>query len=404
MNEPVSSDYIYLDWAATAPLRPEALDAMMPFLAPGRQNIPFGMNPNSLHTPGRTAFAALEDARRQIARCIGARRPSEVVFASGATEANNAALFGMARAVACERKAQGKGAQPLSVVTSALEHDAVLHPAEQLHREGFDLVKLAPTRAGFIEPSALDAALGEIEPGGVALVSIQAANSEIGSMQPVAELARIAHAHGALFHVDATQALGKVEFLCEPLGIDAASFSAHKVGGPKGVGALYLRARTPFQPLLLGGGQESGLRSTTQNVCGIAGFAAACQAALANREEESARQRTMRDWLYRELTKIDGIQPAVLPPEGSTDYLPNIVTVLVSGWESETLILRLDALGFGVSGGSACSSQSLDASHVLRSLGIDADLALGELRISFGSLTSEDDLRKFVRALTDCIA
>lgn len=404
MSEPVSGNYVYLDWAATAPLRPEALEAMKPFLAPGRENIAFGMNPNSLHTPGRTAFAALEEARRIVARCIGARRPSEVVFTSGATESNNAALFGMTRAIAAQRQALGKGAQRQAVITSALEHDAILRPIEQLKREGFDVIKLNPTRDGFIEPEALETALASVEPGAAALVSVQTANSEIGCIQSITELAKIAHAHGALFHTDATQALGKVPFSCEQLGIDAASFSAHKIGGPKGVGALYLHARTPFQPLLLGGGQESGLRSTTQNVCGVAGFAAACEAALSNLEEESARQRDMRDWLYQQLTQIDGVHAAVLPPAQSTDYLPNIVNVLIKGWESETLILRLDAAGFGVSGGSACSSQSLEASHVLRSLGINADLALGELRISFGSLTSESDLREFVQALTDCIA
>ena len=187
------------------------------------------------------------------------------------------------------------------------------------------------------------------------------------------------------------------------LGVDAASFAAHKVCGPKGVGALYLKARTPFQAVMLGGGQEEGRRSSTQNVCGVAGFAAACHEALAMQPVESKRQMALRDKLYAALAQIGGVKPTVRVPEGSEAFLPNIVHVLVNGFESETLVLRLDAMGYGVSGGSACSSHSLEPSRVLRAMGITGDEAYGALRISFGRYTTEEDIEGFVQALARCL-
>ncbi len=395
----VSDNYVYLDWAATAPLGEEASEAMAPYLAPGLANIALGMNANSLHAPGRAAFEAMELARRQLSRDLGASRPNEVLFTSGATEADNAAVLGIAHAVAdARRKREGKGFVP-RVVTTAIEHEAVLEPALRLAHEGFEVAYVKPDKRGFITHEALEAALD----GRCVLVSVQMANSEVGSVQPIAELARVSHAHGALFHTDATQALGKVPVNVADLGVDAASFSAHKICGPKGVGALYLKARTPFQAQMLGGGQEDGRRSTTQNVCGIVGFAAAAHAALEALEAESTRQRAMRDSLRKRLQAIPGVRCTVDVLAGSQDYLPNIVHVLVSGYESETLVLRLDMMGFGVSGGSACSSHSLEPSHVLRAMGISADEAYGALRISFGRYTTEDDLARFAEALAGCV-
>ena len=281
------------------------------------------------------------------------------------------------------------------IISSAVEHDAVLAPAKRLEAQGFRVTRLAPNRQGFVEARALEEAVGP----DTVLVSVQAANSEVGSVQPVAELARVAHAAGALFHTDAVQALGKVPIDLGALGVDAASFSAHKVGGPKGVGALYLKARTPYEPYLLGGGQESGRRSGTQNVAGAAGFAAACRAACEMREAEAARQRALRDRLYAGLTAFDAVEATVDVEAGSEDFLPNIAHVLVSGLESETLILRFDMRGFGVSGGSACSSHSLEPSHVLHALGIDDDRAHGALRISMGRYTTERDVDAFLEAV-----
>ncbi|WP_302390177.1 cysteine desulfurase family protein [Eggerthella sinensis] len=396
----VASDYVYLDYAATAPLCEEAAAAMAPYQVPGRANLAVGGNANSLHAPGRAAFAALEDARKSLARDLGARRPDEIVFTSGATEADDAAVLGLAQAAAAARRRSGAGDFTPHVITTAVEHDAVLAPAKRLEAQGFRVTRLAPNRQGFIEVRALEAALDE----STVLVSVQAANSEVGSIQPIAELARVTHAAGALFHTDAVQALGKAPVNLQELDVDAASFSAHKVGGPKGVGALYLRSRIPFEAYAIGGGQESGRRSGTQNVAGVAGFAAAAHAAVEAQELEAARLRALRDKLYAALSATDGVEATVDVEPGSADFLPNIVHVLVSGLESETLILRFDMQGFGVSGGSACSSHSLEPSHVLRSLGIDADRAHGALRISMGRYTTEADIDAFIEATAKSLA
>lgn len=395
----VPDGYVYLDWAATSPLGEEACEAMRPYLQPGLANLVLGMNANSLHAPGRAAFEAMELARRDIAQAIGASRPNEVMFTSGATESDNAAVIGLAHAQADRRrKREGQGFKG-RVITSAIEHEAVENPVRRLRAQGFDVVFLNPDKSGFVTPDALSAAIDD----STVLVSVQMANSEVGSIQPIAQLAGIAHERGALFHTDATQALGKMPVDVAGLGVDAASFSAHKIGGPKGIGALYLKARTPFEPQMLGGGQEDGRRSTTQNVCGIAGFAAACKVAVAAEEAESKRQRDLRDMLYARLSKMARVRPTVSVPAGSEGFLPNIVHVLVDGYESETLVLRLDMMGFGVSGGSACASHSLEPSHVLRAIGIQGDEAYGALRISIGRYTTADDLERFVNALADCI-
>ncbi len=433
--------YTYLDYAATAPLCPEAAEAMAPYLVPGKANLALGGNANSLNSPGRAAFAAMEQARKQLAAAIGAARPQEVVFTSGATEADNAALFGLARAAREKLRLAGKGDVQPRVLVSAIEHDAVLAPARALAAEGFAVEYLPPNRRGFIGVETLQAALGpdvvlvsvqaansevgsvmEIaqlaeaahEAGAlfhtdavtlqaalgpdVVLVSVQAANSEVGSVMEIAQLAEAAHEAGALFHTDAVQAFGKVAVDVGQMKVDAASFSAHKIGGPKGIGCLYLKARTPFAPFLLGGGQENGLRSSTQNVAAMAGFAAAAQVAQATQVAEEQRLRELRDFLYAQMTALQGVRATVEVAPGSGSYLPNIVHLLVGDLESQTMILRFDMLGFGVSGGSACSSQSLEPSHVLRAMGVSADDAQGALRISMGRFTTEEDVRRFAEA------
>ena len=390
---------VYLDWAATAPLCEEAAEAMRPFLEPGRANLAHGMNANSLHTPGRTAFSDLQAARARVARCIGARRPDEVTFTSGATEADNAALFGLVFArVKAERQRGAKGYVP-HVVTTAFEHEAVLQAVDVLRSLGCAVTLVAPDAQGFVDPEAVSAACT----ADTAVVSVMAANNELGTIQPVKELARAAHEAGALFHTDMVQLLGKAPVSMEEIGADAASFSAHMVCVPKGVGALYLRARTPFEPFIVGGGQEDGRRSGTQNVCGAVGFAAACEAACAAVQEEGARQRALRDRLYAELTARPNVRATIDVPAGSERHLPNIASVLVGGFESETLILRLDMLGFCVSGGSACSSTSLEPSHVLRAIGVSADDALGSLRVSIGRYTTEADVDAFVKAFDQAL-
>lgn len=395
----IPRDYVYLDYAATAPLCEEAAAAMSPYLATGRAALKANMNANSLHSPGRAAFELMEQARRSLARDLGARRPDEVLFTSGATEANNAALLGLAEGEAQRRKRAGRGSFTPHVITTAIEHDAVLAPAKRLEAQGYRVTRLRPNRRGFIEVDALREALD----ADTVLVSAQMANSEVGSIQPIAELSLAAHEAGALFHTDAVQALGKMALSVAELGVDAASFSAHKVGGPKGVGALYLRARTPFAPYLLGGGQEGGKRSGTQNVCGIAGFAAAVHAAVESMPSEVARLRSLRDRLYAGLSALPGVEATVKVESGDECFLPHVAHVLVHGFESETLILRLDTRGFGVSGGSACSSHSLEPSHVLRAMGVSPDRAQGALRISLGRYTTEEDIEAFLAVLPEVV-
>ena len=388
MAAKVPDSYVYLDYAATAPLCEEAARAMAPYQVPGRANMTVGGNANSLHVAGRAAFSALEDARRRMARALGASRPDEIILTSGATEADNAAVIGLARAA--RRRAASDA--PARVIVSAIEHDAVLAPAKALAAEGFDVVRLAPDSDGFITADALRQACD----GNTVLVSIMAANSEVGSVQPIAELARIAHEAGALFHTDATQALGKIPVDLKAWDCDAASFSGHKIGAPKGIGALYLRSRTPFSAYLLGGGQEAGRRSGTQNVAGAVAFAAALEVAQQLQPSEQKRLMALRDKLYAALGSQPGVRATVKVEPSSTDYLPNLVHVLVDGLESETLILRFDMRGFGVSGGSACSSHSLAPSHALKAIGINADDAHNALRISMGRYTTEDDIDAFI--------
>ena len=387
--------YRYFDYAATAPLCAEAAEAMAAYMVPGPENLRANGNANSLYSLGRDAFAAMEDARRSLARSLGARRPDEVIFTSGATEADDAALLGLAQAAVARARRAGKPYATPTVITSAVEHEAVLQPCKRLEAQGFSVVHSPVDKQGFVRADSLRAALSDQ----VVLVSVQMANSEVGSIQPIKELAALTHDAGALFHTDAVQALGKTKVDLQDLGVDAASFSAHKVGGPKGIGALYLKARTPFEPLLLGGGQEAGKRSGTQNVCGMAGFAAACKASVDSQEQEQARLGSLRDCLYEQLSGIKGVVPTVSVAPGCRKFLPNIVHVTVRDMESETLILRMDKLGFGVSGGSACASHSLDPSHVLTAMGVPSDRARGALRLSMGRYTTEED----VSALTDAL-
>ena len=381
LPEPAAG-FIYLDYAATAPLCAEAAGAMAPFQVPGPANLAVNANANALYGVGRAAFDLLESARSRAAQALGARRPDEIVFTSGATEAE-------------QRRLAGQKDRPLHVITSAIEHDAVLAPCRRLEGEGVLVTYLRPNRQGFIEASSLAEALTD----DTVLVSVQAANSEVGAIQPIRELAALAHERGALFHTDAVQALGKMPLDVQKLGVDAASFSAHKIGGPKGVGALYLKARTPFAPYLLGGGQESGRRSGTQNVAGVTGFVAALEAAQEAEPEESARLRALRDRLYAAMGSIGGIQPTVEVDAGSEDFLPNIVHGLADEWESETMVLRFDQLGICVAGGSACSSHSLEPSHVLKAMGITGDESYNALRISMGRYTTDADIAAFEKAL-----
>lgn len=387
--------YIYLDNAATTPLCSAAAEAMAPYMQAAPDGA-FG-NANSLHSIGRDAFSALEDARVRVARALGAQRPDEIAFTSGATEADNAALVGLALA-ARDRRRQRGDAVAGRVVVSRIEHHAVLHCAAMLKRLGFEVDFVDNDASGHIGVEALERIMRE----DTLLVSVMAVNNEVGTVLDIAALAQVAHRHGALFHTDAVQALGKIPFNVGLLGVDAASFSSHKVGGPQGVGVLYLKTRTPFVPYMAGGGQERGIRSGTQNIAGILGCAAAIEHAVTLQPVFAKRAAGFRDFLYRELCAIPKVSASVRLESG--DFAPHIVNVCVSGMESQTMILQLDLRGFCVSGGSACSSSSLDPSHVLAALGVKRNLAQGSLRISFGETTDRPDVVSFAEAFKEVVS
>ena len=381
--------YTYLDYAASCPMRPEALSAERAY----DEGELAGVNPNSLHSPGRAAARALDGARREIAACLGGGlRPSDIVFTSGGTESNNLAILGLAEG------ARARDSRRRRVVLSAIEHDSVLDLVGPLRERGFEVELVRPNRQGFVEPGALGALLDET----CALVSIMYANNETGVIQPVSELARSARSRGALFHTDAVQAFGHVPL--ELSGVDAVSVAAHKIGGPVGVGALAVRARVPLRPQSFGGGQEQGRRAGTQDVRGALAFSAAaracCGALAETRRIVSCRAQGLYDLLC---APESGIVPTTTGEMGP-DRLPGIVSVMVPHLDSETLILALDQAGFGVSAASACSSGSLDASHVLLAMGIPRDEALGSLRISFDERVAPDDLERFAKTLTAIVA
>ncbi|MCL1879926.1 MAG: cysteine desulfurase [Actinomycetia bacterium] len=462
MNDQTTSRRVYLDNAATAPLRQEVLEAMLPWMGLEASAAVGGFgNASTLYAEGRHARQALEAARAAIAAVIGAM-PFEVVFCSGGTEADNMAMAGICAGVR-ERHGSAKGGN--RVLAAGIEHHAVLEPLRALRRGGWQTGLISPNREGFVTPEALQAALAANSGERVTLVSVAAANNEIGSVQPLCGLADLAHERGALFHSDAVQMLGKQPFDVRTLGLDAASFSAHKLGGPKGIGALYLRSLTPFAAQQLGGGQERGLRSGTQNVAGAVGFARALELGLVEQQAEAQRLTALRDELAAALLALDGrISLTVDPrePEGgraATDdqavsgnqaavgrqvapgirvalssqsasaaqavsgnqpasarqptavgqsaagrYLPGILSILVAGLESEAMIQRLDDVGFAVSGGSACSTGSLQPSHVLLALGVPRKAAQSVLRISLGHQTKRQDIAAFVGAMAELLA
>lgn len=380
---------IYLDYAASAPLRPEAYEAWCNYHALECAQA----NPNSLHTLGREASQHLEAARREMVRYLGGGfRPSDFIFTSGGTESNNMAILGMAEGA--HQKASGR----TQVVLSAIEHDSVLDVTTLLHARGFEVILASANTQGVVTPEALSEVVSEH----TALVSVMAANNETGVIQPTPELCSVAHKAGALFHVDAIQAFG--HFTLELTGVDAVSIAGHKIGAPVGIGGLALRARTPFIAQALGGGQEAGKRPGTQDVAGAVAFAAAAKVATTDIESTREAIAEHSRHVYERLcTPETGIIPTTNTEVGP-DKLPGIVSVMVPSLDSETLVLKLDDAGFEVSAGSACSSGSLDPSHVLSAMGISRDNALGSLRVSFDERVSASELDQFCDALIDIVS
>jgi cysteine desulfurase len=360
-------DRVYLDWNATAPLRPEARHAMAAVWD-------ISGNPSSVHAEGRKARRVVEEARASIAEAIGSR-PQDVIFCSGGTEANASALVARLR--------RGDGAPVRRLLVSAIEHASVLaggrFPADAIEIIG---VK----KSGVLD---LDGLRTMLKAGQPALVSVMLANNETGAVQPIAEAAGIVHAAGGLLHVDAIQAFGKMAFDMNEIGADLVTLSAHKIGGPKGVGALVLaEAVQGFEPLLKGGGQEKGRRAGTENVAGIAGFGAAVKAAMVSVRSETARLNKLRNRLENGLRHTPG---AILFSE-DVQRLPNTTLFTVPGLRAETAVIGFDLAGIAVSSGSACSSGKVQPSHVLQAMGFGAELARGAVRLSLGWSTSEADI------------
>jgi len=361
-------DPIYLDHAATTPVRAEVLEAMMPFYGPR-----FG-NPSSMHRWGREARTALDEARERVARCLGASA-DEICFTSGGTEADNLAILGTWRA----RRAEGRNA----IVTTPIEHKAVLEAVHQAAREGADerFVNMTPT--GVVDPGSYAGMVGT----DTAIVTCMWINNEIGTIQPIDELARKAKSVGALFHTDAVQALGKVEIDAKKTPFDLLSVSGHKVGAPKGIGAMFIRRGVVIESLFHGGEQDRGRRPGTENVASVIGFARAAELAVAEREVEDARLERMRDRL--EAGILARIPDATIHGRGAPQRAPHITNVSVPGTDSESLLMALDLRGIGCSAGSACQSGSISPSHVLSAIGVEPNLAGSAIRMSIGCLTTD---------------
>ena len=366
-------DRVYLDWNATTPLRPEAREAMAAaWDLPG--------NPSSVHEEGRKARRVVEDARAAVASAIGAVSRN-VVFTSGGTEANALALTPGLR--------RGAGAPVRRLVVSAIEHASVL-AGGRFAAEAISTVGVSG--AGLVRLDRLPEALASGPP---ALVSVMLANNETGAIQPIAEVAEIVHAAGCLLHVDAVQALGKIPFDINALNADLVSVSAHKVGGPKGVGALvWAEGVQGPEPWLRGGGQERGHRAGTENVAGIAGFGAAVKAAMGSLENDAIRLKTLRDRLESGLRQT----PGLLIFSDDVQRLPNTTLFTTPGLRAETAVIGFDLSGIAVSSGSACSSGKVQPSHVLEAMGFGRELAQGAVRLSLGWSSSEADIDRCLEA------
>lgn len=366
----------YLDNAATTPVRPEVLEAMLPYLGSDA----FG-NPSSAHRFGRAARAGVENAKRQVAEAVGAE-PNQVVFTSGGTEADNLAIIGAALAA---KDRAGEGGGPFRVAVSATEHKAVLAAAHAVKHLGGDEIILPVTASGIVEDAALDAALAR----GLALVSIMWVNNEVGTVQPVARFAQRCREAGVLFHTDAVQAFGKIPVSLRDVPCTLLTLSGHKIGAPKGIGALIVRDRKAVEAIIHGGGQQFGIRPGTENVPGIIGLGTAARLAAAEQQALAARLRELRDELERRLLAIvpDGV---INGWQG--ERAPHISNVSIPGTDSEALLMHLDLAGIACSSGSACSTGAVEPSHVLTAMGVPRELGVSALRFSFGKDSTLEDV------------
>jgi cysteine desulfurase len=371
---------IYLDYAATTPTHPEVVEAMLPYWGQI-----FG-NPSSLHCHGQEAKAAMEEAREKIAAFIGAQG-EEIVFTSGGTEANNFALKGIAYAN------ESKGNH---IITTAIEHHSLIEPCEFLARRGFEVTCLPVDGYGSVDPEQVEKAITDK----TIMVSVMHANNEVGTIEPIREIAEIAHRRGIYFHTDAVQTVGHIPIDVNELGVDLLTISAHKLYGPKGVGALYIRGGTRITSFIHGGGQERTRRAGTENIPGIVGFGKAMEIAEAGMAEETKRLLRLRDKLIKGLfERIDNMRLNGHP----TQRLPNNVNVSIDFVEGESMLLSLDLEGVAASSGSACSSGSAKPSHVLLALGLPPEQAFGSLRFTLGRETVEEDIDRVLEILPQIV-
>lgn len=360
---------------------PRVIEAMIPCFG-----TVFG-NPSSTHAFGQEARNAVDDARVKVASLIGAERKEDVVFTSGGTESNNLALTGTAE----RRREKGK-----TIVTSAIEHISILNICKHLSRLGFDVKHVPVDSYGMIDPAAVEKTISN----DTILVSVMYANGEIGTIEPIAEISKIAHTHGAVFHVDAVAAVGKAPINVERENIDLLSLSSNDIYGPKGVGALYVKQGTQLRPIILGGGQERGLRSGTENAPGIVGMGKAAEIAAQEMKDESTKLAQIRDRLRKGI--LDNIPHSHLNGH-PTARLPSNLSVRFSYVEGESLVLSLDMEGIAVSSGSACSSKTLEPSHVLRAIGLRHEEAHGSLLFSLGRWNTSDEVDQVLGLLPEIV-
>ena len=367
---------IYLDNAATTPTDARVLEAMLPFFSQM-----YG-NPSSLHVFGQEAKHAIEEARYIVAQFIGAKQ-EEIIFTSGGTESNNSAIKGVAYA----RHDKGN-----HIITSKIEHHAVLEPCHFLEKQGFEVTYIPVDEFGLVDPADVKKAIT----GKTILISIMQANNEIGTIEPIAEIGKIAREKGMYFHTDAVQTLGHIPINVSELNVDLLSASGHKLYGPKGVGILYVKKGIRMLPFMHGGDQEQGRRASTHNVPGIVGFGKAVELAKEEMAKEIEQLTLLRDKLIKGI--LDKIEYARLNGHPA-ERLPNNVNVSISYVEGESMLLNLDMEGIACSTGSACTSSSLEPSHVLAAIGLSHELAHGSLRFSLGRLTSEEDTDYVLKVL-----
>lgn len=372
---------VYLDYSATTPVKQEVLDAMIPFYKE------FYGNPSSLYTQGLEAKEAVDEARKNVASLINCK-PDEITFTSCGTESDNWVLFEVARA----NKKKGN-----HIITTEIEHHAILHSCEKLEKEGFEITYLSVDKDGLVSHDDLERAIKDT----TILISVMAVNNEIGTIEPIKELAQIAKKHKILFHTDAVQAVGNIPIDVNELGVDMLSMSAHKIYGPKGIGALYIRKGVRFPSFINGGAQEAGKRAGTENVAEMAGFGKAALLAKENLESHMLHSKTLRDKLCEKV--LERI-PNVTVNGTMEKRHPGNLNLTFEYIEGESILLLLDSYGIAVSTGSACSSKSLKPSHVLHALGVPDELIHGTVRFTVGDFTTDEDIDYAVDCLEKVVS